>query len=523
MNAQPEEGLRFDRLLNGLADKRGAIVTLAQGAPVRHGFAGLAADVARAKEQLLRWKVKAGTRVGMFAPNSYAYVVYDLALIAIHAIPVGFTDDFAREIGRELVERYRLALMLLAKSVAHSFTATDKFVALLDGENGDVEAIAREPYADGDEPDDLCLAFSSGSAGGLKGLVISRKGAETTLPPVVDAVEVTHRDRLLLFLPMSNFQQRMMYYAAIGYDFDVAVTDYTQLYPAMKILEPTILIAPPVFFHLTHNRFAAACNGWRIKALARLIAVLPGRRFRRTLARHAFKDVHGLFGRRMRLLISGMAPLNRSAIRFFDAVQLPLCESYGLAETGSLTYRPAFSRNRASVGKPLKGVTIEFADDGEIAIRREAFLTRKYFQCAAGENENTFQKGRVLTGDIGEMDGEGWLRLLGRKKELIVTPGGFKIHPEVLEGELNLSPDIVQSVIFQKMGVGHLTCVVVPGGEASESALKRIRGYADRITRDRKVRIGEILLAEEPFSAQNGLLRPNLKLDRKAIAARYAT
>jgi long-chain acyl-CoA synthetase len=512
--------MKFDHLLTGLSSKNGGITMLGDGKPVRYGFARLAEDVARAKEQLVRWKVKAGTRVGMFAPNSYAYIVYDLALIGLDAIAVPFTDDFARSLDRELIARHNIALLLLSKSAAHSFNAEDKYVAYIDGESGEARALEREPYANGDTPDDLCLAFSSGSAGGLKGLVISREGAEATLPPVVEAVEVTHGDRLLLFLPMSNFQQRMMYYAAIWYDFDIAVTDYTQLYPAMKILEPSILIAPPVFYQMTHSRFAASLKDRRKQFMAALIALVPGLRLRQKLARQVFKDVYGLFGGRMRLLISGMAPLNRNAIQFFDRIQLPLCESYGLAETGSLTYRPPFSPKHGSVGKPLRGVAIEFAPDGEILIAREKFLTRRYFQCAAGENESTFVGGgRVATGDIGQMDDENFLKLLGRKKELIVTPGGYKIHPEVLEGELNASPDIVQSMIFQKQGVSHLTCVVVA---ASESVAARIRHHAEGITQGKKVRIGEVLFADEPFSAQNGLLRPNLKLNRKAIAAKYA-
>ena len=87
----------------------------------------------------------------------------------------------------------------------------------------------------------------------------------------------------------------------------------------------------------------------------------------------------------MRLLISGMAPLNRNICRFFDRMQLPLCESYGLAETGSLTYRPPFSKKHGSVGKPLRGVTISFESDGEIIVHREKFLTRKYFQSTPGK------------------------------------------------------------------------------------------------------------------------------------------
>ena len=106
----------------------------------------------------------------------------------------------------------------------------------------------------------------------------------------------------------------------------------------------------------------------------------------------------------MRLLITGMAPIKRNVAQFFAMMQLPLCESYGLMETGSLTYRPADSKKFGSVGKPLRGVELEFTDDGEIIVRRETSLTKRYFQCAEGENERTFiSPGRIATGDIGKL------------------------------------------------------------------------------------------------------------------------
>ncbi|MBN9544923.1 MAG: AMP-binding protein [Alphaproteobacteria bacterium] len=516
--------MRLDQLVPSLPTRKGAIITLFQGKPVRHPYAALAEDVARARALLVRWNVKAGMRVGIFAPNSYAYIVYDLALVDLKAISVPFTDDFAGMLNRELVDQYDISLMLLAKGVRHGFGEDENFVALIDAENENVSALPRAPFSGSDDPDDLCLAFSSGSAGGLKGLVISRKGAELTLPPVAESINLGHQDRLLLFLPMSNFQQRNMYYAAIWYDFDIIVTEYTQLYPAMKLLQPTVLIAPPILYQLLHTRFSApGSKNWR-QVLAGALASLPlGRVLRRKFAQFAYKEIHAIFGGKMRLLISGMAPLSRGTIQFFERAQLPLCESYGLAEAGSLTYRPAFSRKYGSVGKPLAGVRISFEADGEIIVHRERFLTRRYFQCAPGENESTFiAAGQVATGDIGRFDSDGYLYLLGRKKELIVTPGGYKVHPEMVEGELNACEDIVQSVVFQKPGLAHLTCVVVPGQDRSDDAVRRIRRHVEGAMAGKKIRIGEVKLAEEPFSKENGMLRPNLKLNRKNIAAKYA-
>jgi long-subunit acyl-CoA synthetase (AMP-forming) len=437
---------------------------------------------------------------------------------------VPFTDDFAGSLNRALVDQYNVALMLVGAGVKHGFGEGDDFVAVIGAENEAVSAIPRIPYANGDGPDDLCLAFSSGSAGGLKGLVISRSGAESMMPPVVKVLELAHEDRMLLFLPMSNFQQRNMYYAATWYDFDIIVTDYTQLYPALKLLGPTIHIAPPIFYQLIHNRFSApAAKTLRQKLVWPLLSLPVSRRLRKQVAKWAFKDVYAIFGDNMRLLVSGMAPLNRNTVKFFNQLQLPLCESYGLAEAGSLTYRPVFSTKHNSVGKLMDGVTIQFEEDGEIIVQRERFLTRRYFQCAPGENEATFLDGsHVATGDIGRLDEDGYLYLLGRKKELIVTPAGYKVHPEVLEGELNACDDIVQSVVFQKPGSSHLSCVIVQGEDRSEGATRRIRKHVDTAMAGRKVRIGEVTFAEEPFSTQNGMLRPNLKLNRRGIVAKYA-
>ena len=173
--------MQFDQLIAGMSTRKGAVITFAQGKSVRHSYAKLADDVARARENLVRWKVKPGMRVGIFAPNSYAYMVHDLALIDLGAISVAFTDDFAGAINRDLIERYNIALLLVARALRMALRTSDTFVARMDGENGNVCALSRTPYANGDEADDLSLAFSSGSAGGLKGLVISRKGAEADL------------------------------------------------------------------------------------------------------------------------------------------------------------------------------------------------------------------------------------------------------------------------------------------------------------------------------------------------------
>ncbi len=515
----------FCSLVASLPGKKSAIYTFERGQASCHPHAALHADVMQACDRLRAWGVKAGTRVGIYAPNSYHWLVYDLALIEMGAISVPFTDDFTGKVNQDLLDHYNVALLLISRNDARLFAQKPAHVAFLDADNEDVRALERPPSADADLADQHSLVFSSGSAGGLKGLVISRRGVEVTLPPVFEALGAGDGDRLMLFMPLSNFQQRNMCYAALWYDFDIIITDYTQLFAAMPALNPTILIAPPVLYQMLHAEYKKY-PGWKKtlwSALSMLLSLLPSAARRQKLARILFADFYKQFGSRIRLLATGMAPIRRNLGEFFERLYLPLCESYGMVEAGSLTYRPPHSKEYGSVGKLLDGVTVFFEPDGEIIVHREAPLTLRYFQCADGENERVFVgRGRIATGDMGRLDAAGNLYLLGRKRELLVTPGGLKVHPEILEQELNNCPDVAHSVLYQRPHAAHLTCVVdlvAPGGAEARA---RVIQFANSLPSARKAtQFVEVIFADAPFTTENGMLRPNLKIDRKAIAARY--
>lgn len=516
--------------LNGLVAAarrgKGSVYAFEGGRSTRYPFPQLAADVDRKKDELQAWGVTPGMRVGIYAPNSYQWLVHDLALIEIGAISMPFTDDFAGKVNPDLLDQYDIGLLLLAKKHARLFAQRPPHVAFLDAGNEAVAARQRPAPADADLADQHSLVFSSGSAGGLKGLVISRRGVESTLPPIIEAIGVGPEDRMQLFLPMSNFQQRNMCYSAIWYDFEIVITDFTQLFAAMKALSPTILIAPPVLFEMVFAEFEKLPAWKRAVAnqLGALITLLPGQGLRRKLAARLFAPVLRQFGGNMRRLITGMAPIRHDMGRFFKHMQLPLCESYGMVEAGSITFRPPESGHYASVGRVLDGIELSFREDGEILVHREYSLTLRYFQCAEGENERTFvAPGTIATGDIGRLDSDGYLYLQGRKKEQIITPGGIKIHPEVIEHEINGCPLVVRSVAFLRPGVNHLTCVVDLAQPEEANARARVKKHVNAMRSTKSAfQFVEILFADAPFSVENGMLRPNMKLDRKAIAARYA-
>jgi long-subunit acyl-CoA synthetase (AMP-forming) len=521
-NAQSGSGARimkFGEVIASLPTRKAAVYTFERGKVIKHPYALLAQDIAQALAQLRKWGAEPGSRIGIFAHNSYHWLVYDMAMIALGAISVPFTEDFAGKLERDLLDRYQIALLLISKN--NPLRGTQPYIATIDADNDEICAIPRPPDPDSDA---LTLAFSSGSAGGLKGLVISREGAEDTLLPILEEIGVTSDDRLLLFMPMSNFQQRTLYYTSLYRDCELVITDYLHLPAAIKQMQPTILIAPPMYFQMAYTRYvnfpAAKRKLWKFFSI--LLSAVPVAGLRRALAENLFAEFYQQFGGKMRVLITGMAPIKQEVVKFFDSMQLPLCESYGMVESGSLTWRPAHSKKYGSVGKPLRGVALEFTDEGEVIVRRDKTLTKHYFQSAEGENERTFiGPGRIATGDIGKLDGDGYLYLLGRKKELIITAGGYKLHPEVVERELAGCPEVAQAAVFLKRGASALTGVVALTQPQGDSAEARVREFVRGMKTTKAAQIGDVVFSDAPFSTENGMLRPNLKLDRRAIAARF--
>lgn len=520
-----EESLDLGKLVGNLRHARGAIHTLENGIAVERSYQELRRHCAAAVEILRGWGVAPGARVGIFAPNSYLWLVYDLALLEIGAVSVAFTDDFKDSLGDDILKKYQVPILLTVKDFRGRFSSLAARVIYIDDINQNfsllsLPSLGQEKF----EQDTLGHVFSSGSSGGLKGLVISRRGVSAALPPLLKTVGFKTSDRLLLFLPMSNFQQRFLCYGALWLDFDIILVEHTQLFKAMEQLDPTVLLAPPIFYQMVHAEFGKKTR-WAKNAqftIAALLAILPGQWARQGLARRLLGDFYRQFGKRIRLLGTGMAPLRPEVSRFFHRMHLPLSEAYGMVETGVIAYRPATSRNFATVGRPLPDVQLSVGSDGEILVARKHTVASGYFQCAEGESEKTFvAPGIVATGDIGALDEKGQLVLLGRKKEIIVTPSGHKIHPEVMERELDAHPEICSAVVFlgQKSDLRCIVSLIDPDNEEAKARVKRF------LTDHGKIRklfsFVTVIFAEAPFTKENGMLRPNMKIDRKRIIERY--
>jgi long-chain acyl-CoA synthetase len=512
------------RKLNQRISEQGhqnVILTLEKGQIVTRTHQNLHADVMRACDQLRSWGVQQGMRVGILACNCYQWIIYDLALLELRALSVAFTDDFAGMGADELLEKYSLSLLLIQASDHVHKDSRSATVAFIDAENSGIYAIEGLREQGDREFHNTGIVFSSGSSGRLKGLTLSRRGIEASVDAFTNTAEPRPDDRLLLFLPISNFQQRLMYYSALWYGFDLIVTDPSRLFRVLKDLHPTILIAPPMLYEAFETRFYNLPE-WKQRAariLGRIAAALPLETLRHKLARALFRDAYEALGGKMRFMVTGMAPIKRSTLELFRLMQLPLFETYGMTEFGGIALNIPGANKIGSVGRPLPGVRIELAPDGEVIAVREHRIASGYFECGEGEEEQTFiGRDRVATGDVGRFDDDGYLYLIGRKREMIITAGGTKIHPEIPEAEIDACPDVARSVVFADPEAPGLVAIVLPKNPQDESAKVRIQQFVDEVRNHRPaMAVGRIIFTDLAFSRENGFLRPNLKLDRKKI------
>ena len=516
-------------ILARLDDHKGqGILYFEKGRVVRRDFPAVRKDVEKAIERLKGYGVKAGMRVGIRATNCYPWMVYDIALLELRAVSVAFTEDFFPTPADELQEKYKLALILAYSKDKPAIESKKGIVAFIDND-GPEGVKADDSFQHEVDPEFECpsLIFSSGTSGRIKGLRVSKKGAEATINAFTSRIQPKRDDCLLMFLPISNYQQRMMCYAAMWFGFDLILTDPQRLFRALKELRPTLFVAPPLLYETVEGKLYNLPK-WKKRAAdigGKIIEKIPVAELREKAARKLYAEIYEALGGRMRFMLTGMAPIKRSTLQLFARMQLPLFETYGLTECGPVALNVPGQNKIGSVGKPVEPGSVEIAEDGEIIVKKKHPQSIGYFDVPPEDQVATFlDDGRVATGDVGRFDEDGYLYLVGRKKEIIITPGGVKVHPEVLEGDIDASPDVAKSVVFGGAGMQTLVAVVSVRGTLDAELKDRIERHVDTVNAKHPsaIRVGKVVFTDTQFTRENGLLRPNLKLDRKKIQDYFA-
>ncbi len=406
------------------------------------------------------------------------------------------------------------------------------------------------------EEDLASLIYTSGVTGDPKGVMLSHRNLISNVLACGEIFDLSPADLAVSLLPLSHGLQRtvdhLCFYRGVGIHYALSVEDVSSI---LRREQPTVLAAVPAVYDFIYQRTQTRARrkgplgrkvfSWAV-AVGKRHAAIEGAGFvgpllalQRKLADIlVFRNLRRRFGGRLRLPISGGAPLAPETSDFFEAVGAPLFQGYGLTETSPvLTSNAPRQRRAGSVGKALSTVELRVAEDGEILARGPGVM-KGYWENPAATAESLDDSGWLHTGDVGRIDPSGYLFITDRKRDLLVTSNGDRIAPQPIEERLANHGLLLQAVVVGD-GQPHLAALLVPDFELFEAELGG--APAAEIVEHPEVlrRVGEIVgevnaqlaeperllswcLLDRPLSVEQGEVTHTAKLRRRVVTRRFA-
>jgi len=408
--------------------------------------------------------------------------------------------------------------------------------------------------------DTATILYTSGTTGDPKGVMLSHNNLHSNVRAASQCLPIDEGDSTLSFLPLSHVFQRMVDYLLFNRGCVISYARSIDTVPEdLRMVRPTVVVSVPRLYEKVYAKVTdaqgvkGALVRWatrvgRVWAEARLAGEKPGpwTAMRYRLAKGlVFKKIYAGVGGRLRYFVSGGAPLSPEINKFFFSAGIMILEGYGLTETSPVTNVNTpldFPRNFriGTVGKPVPGTEIRIADDGEILVRGPQVM-KGYYQRPEETREVLEEDGWFHTGDVGELDEEGFLRITDRKKDLIVTAGGKNVAPQPIENRLKSNRVVDQPVLVGDRE-RFITLVLVPAFDAVEGwarekgiqasnrrDLLADEGVQKHLVSEVKRELADlssfetpkkIVLLDEPFTIEDGSLTPTQKVKRRVVQER---
>jgi long-chain acyl-CoA synthetase len=526
-----------------------------------------------------------GDRVVLVSENRPEWLVADLAIIAAGAITVpAYTTALTSDHRHVLTDSGAVGAIVSTQALADRLlpavldAPACRWVVTLEeprrAQAGSVPLHRWEDRLDAGRtlPDDVeevaaraqrgdtaCIIYTSGTGGVPRGVMLSHgailcncMGAYKVLEQLGLGHEV-----FLSFLPLSHAYEHtagQFFPITIGAEIYYA-EGVDQLLKNLGEVHPTIMTAVPRLYEAMHLRIRRGIEkqgGWRQKLFEKAVAIgqkrylepkslTLGERVQDFFLERLVRDkIRKRFGGRIKAIVSGGAALNYDIGLYFTALGLPLLQGYGQTETAPVvSVNPPWKVKLETVGPPFEGVEVKIAEDGEILVRGELVMTGYW-----NDEDATYQalqEGWLHTGDIGELDADGYLKITDRKKDIIVFSGGDNVSPARVEGFLTLQREIQQAMVFGDKRP-HLVALLVPDDDfvaewcrgngkprdlatlsedaefraALSQVLDRVNGNLSSLEKVRRFAV-----LSEPFSVENGMMTPTMKIRRHKIKAAY--
>jgi len=411
------------------------------------------------------------------------------------------------------------------------------------------------------QPDDIAImVYTSGTTGKPKGACLSHRYVINSVESLLATIPLNDADVAFSYLPYCHVAERIsgLYnrlYAGMSAYF---VDDPTKLWSYLLDVKPTIFPSLPRFFEKVHAQvFADLEKASRVEQELFNQAFDLGRRVSRLRqtrgpisdelqaayeqsALSVLSRVKDYFGGRIRIATSGGAPLPGEIAEFFDACGLPILQAYGLTENVCVAFNRPDNHKFGTVGPPMPGCEVKIAMDGEILVRSEMMFSGYYKE--PEKTAEMFRDGWLVTGDLGEMDADGFLRITGRKKELLITSTGKNVAPALIENLIKEHPLISQAMAYGD-GKSFLVALITLN-QAEVEAYAHTRGIAYKdfaaLTRREEIlslvshiiagvnarlssteSIKRFVILDHDLSLEADEVTPTMKIKRNTVSARY--
>ena len=429
---------------------------------------------------------------------------------------------------------------------------------MVQGSDADVAELTEE-MANVGRDELACIIYTSGTGGAPRGVMLHHG---SIICNVDGAAQVLREDfgldneRFLSFLPLSHaYEHSGGQFLPIGVGAEIYYAEgLEKLASNIEETQPSIMVVVPRLFEVLRQRMIKTVEK-QGKFPSYLLdkALTIGERdyegkgrlvdapMKLLLSRTLKPKIRAKFGGRMKAMVSGGAPLNPDIGIFFQSLGITLLQGYGQTESGPVVScnRPRVGIKMDTVGPPLKGVEVKFAEDGEILVRGELVMLG-YWNNEA-ETDRVIKDGWLHTGDIGHLDEKGRIKITDRKKDIIVNDKGDNVAPQRVEGMLTLQPEILQAMVSGDKRP-YIVGLIVPDPEwalewAREQNVKydfpalqdnpqfraAVRAAVDRVNKDLSVveKVRQFEFADEPFTIENGEMTPSMKIRRHMIRDRY--
>lgn len=424
-----------------------------------------------------------------------------------------------------------------------------------------IDAAELQGRIDAVTPEDICtFIYTSGTTGPPKGCIISHGNYRSMLDMVNGTNVIEEGDLTYLYLPLAHSFALLIQLGS----FDLGATlaywegDPNKIVPNLAELKPTYFPSVPRIFE---KIYTAANSGMEKEGgLKKAIfdwSIRTGRKMRETeragrkpglllqrqydfAEKKVLSKIQGLFGGRLRLAVSGAAPINPDILRFFDAAGVLVVEGWGMTETSTAaTVASQDDFKFGTIGKPFPGCEVRIADDGEILVKGPNVFQGYHKNPEA--TAETIVDGWLHTGDLGEIDPEGFVKITGRKKDIIITAGGKNITPANLEAEIRQHPLVSQCVVVGDRRPYLVALVTLDPEEAvayakehnlsedpaelakSPEIRKAIEDHVEQINQKfaRVEQVKKITILPRDLTQEDGELTPTLKVKRAVVTQKH--